>query len=167
MTAQAADCAAGGGAPVAGGGPRIIPETGLSTDYLNHFTEAIMLLEMIAGAPECAADLRAWRPKNYCQHFAASRFRNRNDVIAAYGSAEPAAVEALERAAETFDAVLLQARAVVLAHLGTPAGEALARQAVTRLRPLVARAAVAINGGSASADDGRSAQAEIDAMFAP
>jgi hypothetical protein len=35
--------------PVTSGrtGPNINPVTGLSTDYLNHFTEAIMLLELL------------------------------------------------------------------------------------------------------------------------
>ena len=56
--------------------------TGLSTDYLNHFTEAIMLLEMAGELPECLDDLRAWRPKTYTEHFATSRFSNREAVIA-------------------------------------------------------------------------------------
>ena len=30
--------------------------TGLATDYLNHFNEAIMLLEMLASAPEFRDD---------------------------------------------------------------------------------------------------------------
>ena len=34
----------------------INPRTGLATDYLNHFNEAIMLLEMITDMPECAED---------------------------------------------------------------------------------------------------------------
>ena len=34
----------------------INPRTGLATDYLNHFNEAIMLLEMIPDMPECAED---------------------------------------------------------------------------------------------------------------
>ena len=40
--------------PVTSGrtGPNINPVTGLSTDYLNHFTEAIMLLELLPADPE-------------------------------------------------------------------------------------------------------------------
>jgi len=30
--------------------------TGLSTDYLNHFNEAIMLLDMLRDAPDCRDD---------------------------------------------------------------------------------------------------------------
>ena len=43
----------------------INPVTGLSTDYLNHFNEAVMLLEMIPVMPECGEDLAAWRPLSY------------------------------------------------------------------------------------------------------
>ena len=59
------------------GGPNINPVTGLSTDYLNHFTEAIMLLEMLPAMPECLDDFLAWRPKTIREHFAASHFSNR------------------------------------------------------------------------------------------
>ena len=56
----------------------INPATGLSTDYLNHFTEAIMLLEMLSSCPECLDDFLGWRPKSYREHFAASRFSDRD-----------------------------------------------------------------------------------------
>ena len=38
----------------------INPRTGLATDYLNHFNEAIMLLDMIPDMPECAEDFLTW-----------------------------------------------------------------------------------------------------------
>ncbi|WP_213030289.1 hypothetical protein, partial [Acinetobacter baumannii] len=43
----------------------INPRTGLATDYLNHFNEAIMLLEMVPDMPECAEDFLAWTPLSY------------------------------------------------------------------------------------------------------
>jgi len=170
MTAPVSECAADACAPATGAAPsgdapQINPATGLSTDYLNHFSEAIMALEMIATMPECADDLRAWRPKSYCQHFAASNFANRDAAIAAYADADPAAVDVLERTVETLDAILPQVRDVVLRHLGTPDAAELARRAVSWLRPLVARAAAAINGKSMT-QLGRDTQAEIDAIFA-
>src|ERR1700740_1106175 len=66
----------------------INPRTGLATDYLNHFNEAIMLLEMIPDMPECAADFLSWRPLSYAEHFTASHFRARDLAIAAYDSAD-------------------------------------------------------------------------------
>jgi hypothetical protein len=40
----------------------INPVTGLATDYLNHFNEAIMMLELAPEMPDCMEDLSAWRP---------------------------------------------------------------------------------------------------------
>src|SRR3954471_3766407 len=68
----------------------INPRTGLATDYLNHFNEAIMLLEMIPDLPDCAEEFLGWRPLSYREHFAASSFRARELAIAAYEAADPA-----------------------------------------------------------------------------
>src|SRR5882672_10885785 len=62
----------------------INPRTGLATDYLNHFNEAIMLLEMIPDMPECAEDFLTWTPLSYCEHFMASNFKARELAIEAY-----------------------------------------------------------------------------------
>src|SRR6266576_6723308 len=66
----------------------INPRTGLATDYLNHFNEAIMLLEMIPDMPECAEDFLSWRPLSYREHFTASNFKARELAIATYDSAD-------------------------------------------------------------------------------
>jgi hypothetical protein len=68
----------------------INPRTGLATDYLNHFNEAIMLLEMIPDLPECAEDFMAWRPLSYPEHFIASNFKARDLAIEAYEQADEA-----------------------------------------------------------------------------
>src|ERR1700694_694449 len=62
--------------------------TGLATDYLNHFNEAIMLLEMIPDMPECTEDFLSWHPLSYREHFTASNFRARELAIEAYDSAD-------------------------------------------------------------------------------
>src|SRR5881394_3047874 len=67
----------------------IDPRTGLATDYLNHFNEAIMLLEMIPDMPECAEDFLLWCPLSYAEHFTASNFRARDLAIEAYEKANP------------------------------------------------------------------------------
>src|SRR5580700_4230241 len=66
----------------------INPRTGLATDYLNHFNEAIMLLEMIPDMPECADDFLGWQPLSYREHFTASSFGARDLAIEAYNSAD-------------------------------------------------------------------------------
>jgi len=144
--------------------PRINASTGLSTDYLNHFTEAVMLLEMSTTMPDCLEDLRAWRPKTYVEHFARSNFADRDGVIAAYEAANPAIRDALDSTAQTLNNVLVEVRNVVLGHIGTPDGEALAQRAVAWLKPLIARAA-AITNGTRTGHDGDGTQAAIDARF--
>jgi hypothetical protein len=142
----------------------INPGTGLSTDYLNHFTEAIMLLEMAATMPDCLDDLRAWRPVTYREHFAGSRFTDRDAVIAAYEAAEPAVRDALNSTAETLNTVLVEACDVVLRHLATPDAQALAHRAVGWVKPLIARTAAVINGTRVVAE-GSETQAAVDALF--
>jgi hypothetical protein len=145
-----------------GGISTINPVTGLSTDYLNHFTEAIMVLEMASAMPECLEDLRSWRPKTYCEHFETSRFSNRDAFIAAYETAHPAVRAALDEVAETLNAVLVETRDVFLNRYAGPDREALALRALSWIKPLVARAAAVINGR----DDSGGSQAKVDALLA-
>ena len=142
----------------------INPTTGLSTDYLNHFAEAIMVQEMAAMMPDCLEDLRGWRPKTYSEHFALSHFADRDAVTAAYQAADPAVREALDCASETLNAVLAKTRDVVIQHLASPHAEALAQRAAAWLKPLIARTAAVING-TASNTGSKGAQAAVDALF--
>ncbi len=71
-------------------GTNINEHTLLATDYLNHLNEPVMLLEMVADAPELLEDLAAWRPKSYVEHFAASSFADRDLAIRAYAVAPKA-----------------------------------------------------------------------------
>src|SRR5438309_10984177 len=66
----------------------INPRTGLATDYLNHFNEAIMLLEMIPDIPDCAQDFLEWYPLSYAEHFTLSNFKARDLAIEAYEKAD-------------------------------------------------------------------------------
>src|SRR3546814_16977921 len=43
-------------------GKNINQNTLLATDYLNHFNEIIMLLEMVPSMPECYRNAVEWRP---------------------------------------------------------------------------------------------------------
>jgi hypothetical protein len=65
-------------------GTNIDPQTLLATDYLNHFNEIVMLLELIADMPECLEDAEAWAPKSYQDHFRDSQFRDRELAVEAY-----------------------------------------------------------------------------------
>jgi|SRR5256885_14071579 hypothetical protein len=126
----------------------INPRTGLATDYLNHFNEAIMLLEMVPAMPECAEDFLAWRPLTYSEHFMASHFKARDLAIEAYDS-----TDAIVRA--EFDNIT-SAMTSILSAVGKAMRQArqhktraiLAEQATGWVKPLVALAGGIINGGS-------------------
>src|SRR3978361_509905 len=84
----------------------IKPRTGLATDYLNHFNEAIMLLEMIPDMPECAEEFLAWHPRSYREHFMASHFKTRELAIEAYESTEPAIRTEFDNITTTMTSIL-------------------------------------------------------------
>lgn len=87
-------------------GTNIDPLTLLATDYLNHFNEIVMLLELIPDMPECLEDAEAWAPKTYQDHFSQSQFRDRDLAVAAYDHV-PA------RYREPFDDVVAQMNRMV------------------------------------------------------
>ena len=126
----------------------INPRTGLASDYLNHFNEAVMLLEMIPDIPECAEDFLEWHPLTYQEHFMASHFKARDLAIEAYDSAD-----AIIRA--EFDNIT-SAMTSILTAVSEAMGEArqdktrarLAEQATGWVKPLVALAGGIINGGT-------------------
>src|SRR5579862_9140850 len=102
------DGEAGGAAQLAKA--NINPATGLATDYLNHFNEAIMLLDLVSTVPECLPDLMAWGPMSYQDHFAGSRFRDKELAVAAYNAADPVARANLEQLTDAMTAILLATR---------------------------------------------------------
>src|SRR5258708_8636323 len=67
----------------------INPATGLATDYLNRFSEAVMLLDMLASCPEFRPDFLAWQTMSYREHFRTSHFRTRDLAVAPYDTASP------------------------------------------------------------------------------
>ena len=144
----------------------INPATGLATDYLNHFNEAIMLLEMVSGCPECLEDFLGWRPMSYREHFAASRFTGRDMAIAAYDAADPALRQSLDTLAGSMTAVLEATRAAMSTDMPRDTAAVLAVHAAAWLKPLLARAGALINGET-PADDGQLAapQAVVDGLM--
>lgn len=148
------------------GGLHINADTGLCTDYLNHFSEAIMLLEMLAAVPESVEDFLAWEPCSYAEHFASSSFKNREAVIAAYRAADPSLRQSLESIAESMNLMLLATREAMKARANSASANALAQCAISWVKPLVSRAGMLINGGlGAGGVEPNAVQAAVDALF--
>lgn len=68
----------------------IVPMTGLATDYLNVFNEAIMLFGLLPDMPDMIDELLVWKPLSYEQHFARSGFQAKDLAILAYQNCDPA-----------------------------------------------------------------------------
>lgn len=65
-------------------GTNIYPNTLLCTDYLNHFNEIIMLLEMVPDMPDMLEECKEWQPASYKQHFKEVVFSDSALAIEAY-----------------------------------------------------------------------------------
>src|SRR6185312_1118698 len=125
----------------------INPQTGLATDYLNHFNEAIMLLEMIPDMPECSEDFLQWHPLSYAEHFTASNFKARDLAISAYESADADVRAEFDQMAETMTSILNEVGTAMREATQDATKAKLAGQAIGWLKPLVAAAGGVINGG--------------------
>jgi hypothetical protein len=68
----------------------------LSNDYLNHYSEVLMLTEMAADDPAIAADLAAWTPLTYRAYFEVSPLRRAPAALAAYDALPEARRQAFE-----------------------------------------------------------------------
>jgi hypothetical protein len=129
----------------------INPRTGLATDYLNHFNEAIMLLEMIPDMPECAEDFLGWNPLSYREHFTASNFKARDLAIEAYDSADTDVRAEFDNITGSMTSILTAVGTAMREASQDKTRATLAGQATGWVKPLVALAGGIING-SAEAD---------------
>jgi hypothetical protein len=126
----------------------INPRTGLATDYLNHFNEAIMLLEMIPDMPECAEDFLGWRPLSYCEHFTASNFRARDLAIEAYDSADQGIRAEFDNLTSAMTSILTAVGDAMREAMQDNTRARLAEQATGWVKPLVMLAGGVINGST-------------------
>jgi hypothetical protein len=126
----------------------INPRTGLATDYLNHFNEAVMLLEMVPDMPECAEDFLTWTPLSYAEHFTASNFKARDLAIEAYESAEPGLRAQFDHLTDTMTSILTAVGSAMREATQDKTRMRLAEQASNWVKPLIGAAGGIINGGS-------------------
>ena len=151
----------------------ISPKTLLATDYLNHFNEVLMLIEMLPTMPDCVDDILAWRPMSYGDYFSQSTFKEKRLAIGLYDAISPALKE-------RFEALVTEINGKVtglIEQLPPPGQTAdgsmldmLAFSASSEVRPLIDRVSALINGHHADVDwmlavDHPTAQDEIDRLF--
>lgn len=145
-------------------GTNINPTTLLATDYLNHFNEIIMLLEMVPDMPDILEECAAWQPKDYVAHFRDSCFSDRDLAIAAYAHVPAEWRGRFEDTVAQMDTLALDSISVLRELIAAGDGAAVRVRAVGASRALqrLSDAASAIIHGTEPALH----QAEIDALLA-
>jgi hypothetical protein len=144
-------------------GKNINQNTLLATDYLNHFNEIIMLLEMVPSMPECYQDAADWQPKSYAAHFRDSCFSDAELAILAYENAPQNYRQAFDATIAQMDRLVLEAipRIKTLIDAGEAGPLQVGVEGVTRkLQSFVDVASSIINGTTDTLD-----QAQIDQVM--
>lgn len=159
-------------------GTNINGTTLLATDYLNHFNEVIMLIEMLPDMPDMLDEVLAWERKSYQQHFADSDFKDRNLAVEAYNFVPDRVLSQFEALVACLDGHLFKIQNRLRDIDAQALPEALADDistTVEKLHRLVGMISCVINGSGdvtseevaapAEATGQSSAQDEIDALF--
>lgn len=138
-------------------------KTLLATDYLNHFNEFVMLLELVGDMPDMLDEAREWHPKSYKDHFSDSAFSDRELAIEAY---DLAPLEYRQRFDETvtrieaeIDSIFARVVAAVEAE-DTERLTILVKDGAQIIRGLIDIAGAIINGF-----DDVSSQSEVDRLL--
>jgi len=63
--------------------------TGFATNYLNHYVEILLLLEMLPSMPEAIDDISLWKPMDYAEHVRQSGLSNSELVLEAFAHSDP------------------------------------------------------------------------------
>lgn len=131
----------------------INPTSLLATDYLNHFNEAVMLIELVPDMPDMLDDAKHWRPKDYKQHFHDSNFASKKLVCAAYDRAPPRFRIPFDLTVRAINRRLLQTVAELEARLAeggaSESFDALVVERCASLKHLISVAGSIVNGGEA------------------
>jgi hypothetical protein len=141
----------------------------LSTDYLNRFGEALMLIEMAPLDRSILDELKGWSVIGYVAHFEQSQLRCRAAAIAGYAHLSAPRREAFDELCATMNTLIAQATETLDATSDADDLSLSASLAAGRLRALISQATQFINAnGTLDPDvfEGVGLQDDIDAMFA-
>ncbi|GGE35699.1 hypothetical protein GCM10007276_11430 [Agaricicola taiwanensis] len=142
----------------------INPHTGLATDYLNHFNEVVMLLDLLPSVPELRDEVLAWRPADYKAHFQQTGFREKELAIEAYDLSPPCHREPFDETISCLTDQILDVQAVLLSR--TPeeaAGHITAAR--DEILSSIARASAIVNSGAVVQTEVEATQDAIDSLF--
>lgn len=141
----------------------------LSTDYLNRFSEALMLIEIALDDETVIEDLKAWRGVGYRAHFETSSLRCAPAAMAAYDMVPLPRRRAFDGVCASMARLVTTVTALLVEDRDNPELPAIIEVASEALRRLIGRSTQFINangGTDIEAFEGGSLQHEIDAFLA-
>ena len=136
--------------------PHINPDTYLATDFLNHFNEIIMLVEMLPQLDDVYADIVAWEAISYEQHFQLTGFAYSPLAIEAYKQAPKEIREKFDALISDINHTIIAGRQEIIEAFEKEDREALiykSLQITNDLRSMIDKASAIINGSYKSAQD--------------
>jgi hypothetical protein len=139
----------------------IMPATGLATDYLNVFNEAVMLFGLLPDMPDMIDELLVWQPLTYEQHFARSGFQAKELAILAYQNCDPTVKVPFDQLSN--DLGIMMSRAILDAHdmikANRPLDEFVSETSFA-FQSVIMMLDSLVHGGDRGGDQG-----DIDALF--
>ncbi len=160
-------------------GTNVNEETLLTTDYLNHFNEIIMLLELVPSAPsQFSAELADWQHESYEEHFTRSGFRDKELAIVCYHNAPEEVRRAFDSSVADMEQEMVMLLQQVQEKIDSGDTEGLSRlcsESIPRLQDLIQITAGIVNGAVSNDPDAveddsakeekADAQSAVDALF--
>ena len=160
-------------------GSNVNAETLLTTDYLNHFSAMLMLLEMLpTDPPTFAGDILAWEPKTYAEHLRESGFRESKLAIICYEHADKDTRIAFDKIVSQLDShtnFIIDRLNLSLSNENTEEVQQICEDAIPQMKQLIEQAASIVNGDKEliaglsatqqQEDHQTASQAKIDALF--
>lgn len=158
----------------------INPSSFLATDYLNHFNEVVMLMEMVPDMPDMVEEVLAWQPRGYAEHFDQSVFAAKALAMQAYKAAPVSSREPFDAVINDLngqieDIQIMLSGVDMQAAIDPALADRLMLAIVNDIRPAIDRASSIINASHSasqiapvpSEDEAKMrAQDAIDEMFA-
>jgi hypothetical protein len=141
---------------------------GLSNDYLNHFSEILMLVELAPVDADVIEDLADWRPADYPTYFASSQLRRAPQARAAYDALETDRREAFEQVVNAMDQLATTAIRALRPPTEPEDAALVAGVTAPALRRLIAQAGAFLNSGGRDLPDSseiEEAQTVIDRLL--
>jgi hypothetical protein len=145
-------------------GTNISTQTLLATDYLNHFNEIVMLLEMIPDMPDMLEECKFWEPKGYQDHFRDSGFSDKELAIAAYDHVPEQYKVPFEATIDQLNTITLKAIELMDADISNDQPDILTmrvRATTEAIKKLIEVASAIIHGSTSVMHQG-----EIDTLIA-